>query len=173
MNLNPRYWKWPQFLVTLAFLVFLFVRINVYFVLPSDTGIASGLINVVMVSVGPKILSLAIIGTLLVSHLYTYGLYYDIDGIYLLKRFAIPTGLILVEAIVDFTLCSTLHMSFYWKQLFIELGAFLAYGLSLFICYHKIEFRLEEISEVEEILSSYKVAHPTKESVARKREVDV
>ena len=158
MALNPSKWHWSQWIATITFLIFVKVICSCDLATPlTSNSPVSSIIYLIFVKAYPVIMRISIILSTLFIQVYVYGFYVEVSLQYLLTRVKIYAfvlgsfiGLLLIYSF-------TVHFSILWLNLLYILLASLLYVGSIILCYKKVEFRLIDYSEMEDLEKAIEV----------------
>lgn len=152
MNINPVKWDWSQWVATMMYLILIRMLFGVQILYPSGTDFIGGvLIGKIFTVFLPNICTLAVVLSAIAAQLYVYGFYVDVTLEYVMLRLAIPGGILGVYLFLFFVFSMPLKMSFSWKGAGIALIVFLLYGASIYLCYRRVEFRLVDMTDLEQL----------------------
>ena len=152
MNMNPGRWDWTQWLATIMYLVLIKVLTSIKILTPNNTDFLGGaIIGKIDTNYLPLLIAIAIIVSAVAAQLYVYGFYVDVTLEYVMLRLAVPAGILGTALFLLFTFSMPLKMSFNWKGAGILIITFLLYAVSIYLCYRRVEFRLVDMPDLEQL----------------------
>lgn len=152
MNFNPSKWDWSQWLATIMFFILAKTTSSVKLLYTTNTDFFGGaIVGGIFTKYLPLLCATAVIISAVVVQLYVYGFYVDVTLEYIMTRLAIPAGIQGVIIFLMFAFSMPLKMSFSWKGAGIILVVLLLYALSIYICYQRVEFRMVDLPDLEQL----------------------
>ena len=149
MNINPLKWHWTQWLATITFIIYCRTLFIVEPLLATGTDfISSVAVAKVFSQFLPTVVAIIVFIATIIPQLYVYGFYVDVTLEYIMIRVGISGGILGVAYFIFFVFSMPLKMVFVWKGALLLIGLFLLYGLSMFLCYQFVEFRLVDESDL-------------------------
>lgn len=137
MNLNPKNWYYPQWITTLALLLFFFILPKTHYALFGSLKYG----GITLFTVCASIL-------FIYAHLHNFGLVSDLTLGQLLLRFAPSLCLILGELFLVIVMAIVFKSLIYWKEIFRFIAYLLIYMVTVVFCHYKVETRSVTFEEL-------------------------